>query len=290
MSYQTIIVKDMPELVQRVLTFSGGFGEVWYRGAKFHEYYVEPSAYRYNKFIAESKRIEEASINAARSSMLHIAETHGLSLDLDWLSYLQHNGTPTRLLDWTFELQAALYFAFEDYLTNKAKPGSMPCLWVLKPATFMAAMINYLKTSITPFLFRNHATVNSVVKNIFIDQRPKDVDYISKFESDPAKKRVLDAIYVPFISSFVNERAKVQGSCFIRFPLLDKSSASHFREYRLEEFVKATPGFSGCLAKFVFIHPFKMHIDMSMLNLKMSRIYPEVTNIALGIKRSLFEP
>jgi hypothetical protein len=289
MSYQIIIIEDMPELVQQVLMFSGGLGEVWYRGAKFHDYYIEPSAYRYDKFIADSKHIEDASINAARSSMLHITETHGLILDLDWLSYLQHNGTPTRLLDWTFELQAALYFAFEDYLTNKAKPGSMPCLWVLKPAAFMAAMENYLKTTTTPSPLRHRTTVNSVVKNIFMDQRPKDVEYISRFESNLAKKRVLDAIYVPFYSSFVNERAKVQGSCFIRFPLLDKAPVSRFHEYRLEEFIMATPGFSGCLAKFIFIHPLKMHTDMSMLNLKMSRIYPEVTNIALGIKRSLFE-
>ena len=33
--------------------------------------------------------------------------------DLEWLAYMQHFGAPTRLLDWTYSLHVAIYFALE---------------------------------------------------------------------------------------------------------------------------------------------------------------------------------
>ena len=145
MTYQRIIVTSISEYISRVIEFSDE-SEVWYRGHTSHAYFLEPSAYRYKRFRKNSRNIEERSIQAAQSDMLHIDETQRLSIDLDWLCYLQHTGTPTRLLDWSSEFHIALYFAFEDYLKDRAKSGSFPCIWAIKPKAFKKGLIEYIKT------------------------------------------------------------------------------------------------------------------------------------------------
>src|SRR5688500_13075060 len=134
MSYRIIVIRDMSEYFGRVEQFAQGSEELWFRGNKFHDYSLEPSAYRTNKFPLSSKDVEQQSIMTARSDMYHIPETARLNLTLDWLCYLQHNGTPTRLLDWSTKFDVAIHFAFEAYIDGTATPGSLPCIWVLKPA------------------------------------------------------------------------------------------------------------------------------------------------------------
>jgi hypothetical protein len=280
----------MPGLIQEILAFAADSGEIWYRGHKFHDYFLEPSAYRYSPFQLNSKQIEEESILAARSAMIHISETHILEDDLNWLCYLQHNRLPTRLLDWTFEFQVALYFAFEDYLQNKADAGSLPCLWAFRPKNFLQGISDLIndKSELRPLGIDPEKSAE-VTKEILAARQPKDASFISKL--DNKDRDLWKDMYIPFFSPYVNERAKLQGGCFIRFPLLNERRLEKwFIEHRLELFVqKYSKYFSNCLVKFVFIHPSKMKDDLSMLNLKTSRIYPEVENIALSIKQRFFE-
>jgi len=290
MSYETKLVWDMPGLIKEILAFAADAGEIWYRGHKFHDYYLEPSAYRYSPFQIDSKNIEIESILAARSAMIHISETRILENDLNWLCYLQHNRLPTRLLDWTFEFQVALYFAFEDHLQNKADAGSLPCLWAFRPKKFMQGLSDFIndRSEATP-LGIDPDNCAKVTEKILADTQPKDASFISQFDNE--HPGLLKDMYVPFFSPYVNERAKLQGGCFIRFPLLNaRKLEKWFIEHRLENFVQQNKThFSNCLVKFVFIHPSKMKNDLSMLNLKTSRIYPEVENIALSIKKRYFE-
>jgi hypothetical protein len=105
--------------------------EFWYRGHDRGIYTLTPSLFRYEKPI--EKELELFDLCATHAGKI---AKHGPN---SWarVAWMQHYGIPTRLLDWTAELNHALFFAV-NFLTGKThdrKPhDGWPCIYILNPA------------------------------------------------------------------------------------------------------------------------------------------------------------
>ncbi len=51
---------------------------------------------------------------------------------IEWMSLMQHHGAPTRLLDFTYSIYVAAYFAFEEAHPRGEARRSNPALWRVK--------------------------------------------------------------------------------------------------------------------------------------------------------------
>lgn len=109
-------LKSYEEIYQKVIEikrnhFAGK--EIWFRGQGVESYFLKPSLLRSGKGI----KIEEELYR----EYCKLASGIGLKKDTEWenLVDMQHYGIPTRLLDWTDNLNVALYFAESGAIADK---------------------------------------------------------------------------------------------------------------------------------------------------------------------------
>lgn len=118
--------------------------ELWFRGQSKREYQLLPGLYRK----------DNRQFNYDEDSLFECFKAHGLpftsgsvSSEWDWYFLAQHHGLVTRLLDWTTNLLAAVYFAirysmettnrraYDEAVARRRKPAKYddesPAIWMM---------------------------------------------------------------------------------------------------------------------------------------------------------------
>ena len=109
-----------------------------YRGQKDDTWHLMTSLERFlnrNKGetgLVKRLEVEQRLLREFRRRYHHYSSSvPATSLDLEWLALMRHYGAPTRLLDFTYSLYVAAYFAVEDAEDDDVEhtEGKSCCVW-----------------------------------------------------------------------------------------------------------------------------------------------------------------
>jgi hypothetical protein len=124
---------------------------IWYRGCGSAAYHLLPTLYRHKKLKTpeDLSDLEQRLMTRFRQRSIPYL-TRTLSDDWDTLFFMQHNGVPTRLLDWTENPLIALHFALMGAKRVPSPSGrlafeSEAAIWVLDPVAWNRHSLSHLR-------------------------------------------------------------------------------------------------------------------------------------------------
>lgn len=269
----------------------------WFRGQEDMTYDLQPSLYRKIKkltdepdknFTVELDRMEKMLIEEFKVRNYHLLEGRPPENPLTWLTLMQHHQLSTRLLDWSDNALAALFFACGGCWQEEKKYDLFPCVWVIKP-------LEMLKSILFPDSDACTRTIKIKQKNV--DSIPSILEFLA-YKRKSKEETVLDYIDdlpLPVLAPYNSERIRSQSGVFTVYPkngrFIKDYSDKDFKEIPLEDFsLEKIPGAEKWLCQIILCRPQTLYEDLQRVGLRKSIYFPEVPNVSQEIEERFLRP
>jgi hypothetical protein len=189
MNKEVLMTTDIPirahslqEIITEVEKLAQGKQGVWFRGHSDSSFELLPSVFRRSGKNQDGPYYDEVAL-LEEFVRRHPKAKHEHSNTLELLTYAQHYGLPTRLLDWTENLLVAIYFACNEFpdtdgeLFLRLSPKSPNNMFELTCGGYSEAIIRAsidekFPTNILKDIIKTLDNNNFLLKYIFINDIP----------------------------------------------------------------------------------------------------------------------